>query len=306
MSRNIQGWLIGSGIAAFLIVSTACGPSTSTPPETLQETQQAKLKVVATTALLADMVRSVGGDLVEVKAIVPVGADAHSFQPLPADSVAVNNAALVVSNGGEFDEFLNGMLESALGEGTVRVVASEGLAELDAEGNEEHGDPHFWQNPVNVMHYARQFRDGLSAADPANAAAYAAGTENYIEDLEALDRDISRTLDEVPSERRHIFSFHDAFNHFAARYGWTVSALVHSDASDVTPNDIVELIQSAADQRVAAVFAEPQFSPGILESAAAEAGVKVGVIYSDALDYEVESYVEMMRFNANSLAENLR
>ena len=252
------------------------------------------------------MVRSVGGNLVEVTAIVPPGADAHSFQPLPGHSVAVNNAALVVSNGGDFDEFLNGILESALGEETVHIVASEGLAELNAEGNDADGDPHFWQNPVNVMHYARQFRDGLTAADPANAAAYAAGAEAYIEELGALDLDISRTLDDVPSERRHIFSFHDAFGHFAARYGWTVSALVHSDASDITPNDIVKLIQAAADQHVTAVFAEPQFGPGILETAAAEAGVNVGVIYSDALDDEVTSYAEMMRFNANSLAEHLK
>ncbi len=308
MSRNIRGWLTGSGIAAFLIVFTACASSTSTQPET----ERAKLKVVATTALLADMVRSVGGDLVEVIPIVPPGADAHSFQPLPSDSVAVNNAALVVSNGGDFDEFLKGMLEGALGEDTVHVVASEGLAELnsgdagDAGDNGEAGDPHFWQNPMNVMHYARRFRDGLSAADPENAAAYAAGTEDYIEELKELDREISRTLDAVPTERRHIFSFHDAFGHFADRYGWTVSALVHSDASDVTPTDIVELIQSAADERVTAVFAEPQFGSRILETAAKEAGVKVGVIYSDALDDEVSSYADMMRFNSRSLAEHLK
>lgn len=301
MSKKLRSWLAGAGVASFLIVSLACGSPTGNEQQPRQE--QAKLNVVATTALLADMVRSIGGNLVEVSAIVPAGADAHAFQPSPADSVAVNGASLLVSNGGDLDRFLTGMLESAAALGTVRVAASLGLAETDQD---EDVDPHFWQNPVYAIHYARLIRDGLSEADPINAATYAAGTDAYVDELTALDQEIARLLEQVPPEKRHIFSFHDAFGHFANRYGWTVNSLVYSDAGDITPNDIVELIQLAAAKKIAAVFAEPQFGPGILERAAEEAGVKVGVIYSDALDDQVTSYIEMMRFNAGSLAKHLK
>ena len=312
MYRSLKWLLAMTGTTVLLVALMAC--TSSTGEQQVLQQAQVKLKVVATTALLADMVKNVGGDLIQVRTIVPPGADAHSFQPLPADSVTVNAAAMFVSNGGGLDNFLRGMLETAAASDAIHVIASDGLIETtnekhDGHSDEEHNghsDPHFWQNPVHAIHYARQIRDGLSTADSENSATYFARAETYIEDLAQLDQDMFRILEQVPTEKRHIFSFHDAFGHLAARYDWEMSSLVHSDASTVTPSDIVALIQSAADNQVAAVFAEPQFGSGILERAAEEAGVKVGLLYSDALDDEVTSYIAMMRFNAQSLVEHLK
>jgi ABC-type Zn uptake system ZnuABC Zn-binding protein ZnuA len=151
-----------------------------------------------------------------------------------------------------------------------------------------------------------RIRDGLVRVDPANGSVYTANAAAYILELQDLDREIAQTLNQVPPERRHLVTFHDAFGYFARRYGWEVSAFVPSDASRVTPVSVVEVMRSIESGGIPAVFAEPQFRADVLEQAARDTGVRVGTIYSDSLDETVPTYIEMMRFNANSLAEHLR
>ena len=262
--------------------------------------------MVTTTALLADLARNVGGDLVAVTALVPPGADVHSFQSTPADSVAVSRAALVISNGGGLDEFLDPVVRGSISEDAVLVVAAEQLLNSDSISDSEKDDPHFWQNPVFTVKYIEAIRDGLIAADPENAAGYQANFASYKEKLTKLDFDIASTLNTVESARRHLITFHDAFGHFARRYGWEVTAFVASDASQVSPGPVVEVLEQLREQGIPAVFAGPQFSSGLLENASREAGVEVGVIYSDVLEGEAASYIDMMLFNAKSLARLLR
>ena len=256
--------------------------------------------MVATTALMADFVRNVGGDLVEVTALVPPGAEVHSFQSTPADSVALSRAALVVSNGGELDGFLDPLIQGSLSKDAVHVVAA---APLLATGET---DPHFWQNPVFTVVYVEEIRDGLIAADPENAAIYRANFGSYKDALTKLDFDIASTLDTVDPARRQLITFHDAFGHFATRYGWEVNAFVSGGGGEVSPGRLVEILEQVRDQGIPAVFAEPQFRADVLENAAQEAGVEVGTIYSDVLNSEVTSYIDMMLFNAKNLARLLR
>ena len=280
---------------ALLLLASACGSSQSNTT-----TDADRLTVVTTTTLLADLVKNVGSDLVEVTALVPPGADVHSFQSTPADNVAVGRAALLVSNGGGLDQFLDQVIQSASSDDAVHILAAESLLELDDD------DPHFWQNPVFTVQYAEGIRDGLIAADPDNAADYRSNFQEYKDRLTELDFDIASTLNTIQTDRRHLITFHDAFGHFAERYGWQVTSLVGSDASQVSPGPMVEILDRVREQGIPAVFAEPQFSSGLLEKAAEEAGVKVGPIYSDVQDGDVASYIDMMLFNAKSLARLLR
>ena len=285
-------WAFPAVMILLLLVS-ACGSS--------QPAQSPNaLPVVATTALMADFVRNVGGDLVEVTALVPPGAEVHSFQSTPADSVALSRAVLVVSNGGELDGFLGPLIQGSLSKYAVHVVAAGPLL---AAGET---DPHFWQNPVFTIKYIEIIRDGLIASDPENAAVYRANFDSYKDALTKLDFDIASTLNTVDPARRLLITFHDAFGHFATRYGWEVTAFVASDGGEVSPGRVVEILEQVRDQGIPAVFAEPQFRADVLQNAAQEAGVEVGTIYSDVLDSEVTSYIDMMLFNAKSLARLLR
>ena len=282
---------------AIILLASACG--SSSPEQTATGT---RLPVVTTTALLADMVKNVGGELVDVTALVPPGADVHSFQSTPADNVTVSSAAMLVSNGGGLDQFLDRLIDGSASDHAVRVFAAGTLLELGPDSD----DPHFWQNPVFAVKYAEGIRDGLVAADPENSDEYEANFDSYADALSNLDFDIASTLNTIQSDRRHLITFHDAFGHFARRYGWQVTSLVGSDASQVSPGPVIEILERVKAQGIPAVFAEPQFNSGLLLKAAEEAGVEVGPIYSDVQEGEAASYIDMMLFNAKSLARLLR
>ena len=296
MIRGFESTRLLRGPAATLLAlatvtvtfGVACG--SGTPAEA-----PSRVKVVTTTAILADFVRSVGGDLVEVRPLVPPGADVHSFQSTPGDSIAISNARLIVSNGMGLDAFLDSVIGSAAGSESVQMVAAEGI---------DRDDPHLWLNPIYAVQYVERIRDGLMQADPDNAREYQVNASSYIVELRQLDEEIAQTLSGVPPSRRHLVTFHDAFSHFAQRYGWKVTAFVPDDASDVTPGAVVAVTDLLKKDGIPAMFIEPQFQADVLSQTARDAGVAVALIYSDAPD-DVPTYVEMMRFNAQSLLEHL-
>ena len=199
-------------------------------------------------------------------------------QTTPEDSIAVSRAGVIISNGFGLDDFLDPVIQSAKKADVVQVVAAEGLEAdpIEGEPGRSQGDPHLWQNPVYAIHYVERIRDGLVRADLGNASVYRDNADAYIQQLRELDQEISRTLSDVPPERRHLVTFHDAFGHFAVRYGWRVSALVPGDASEVTPGTIVAVMERIGGEGISAVFAEPQFSPKVMEQVARDTGVGIG------------------------------
>jgi ABC-type Zn uptake system ZnuABC Zn-binding protein ZnuA len=281
-------------VMAFL---AACGDdrvqSTSTPES------GGELQVVATTALLADMVKNVGRELVEVRSLVPPGADVHSFQSTPEDSIAINRAQVVVLNGFGLDDFLAPVLDSAGKENSTQVVAARGLIQGE-------DDPHFWQNPAFAISYVERIRDGLVAADPGHESQYDANAQDYIGLLRELDLELNRILGQVEPELRHLITYHDAFGHLAERYGWEASAFVASDADEVSPQAVVEVLERLDRQGIPAIFMGPQFGSDVVRRAAEDSGIAVGILYSGVGENEATSYINMMRLNAQTVAEHLR
>ena len=304
----------------FISLAVACGGTGEAP--SINNGQAGPLPVVTTTALLADLVENVGGDLVTVRSIVPAGADIHTFQTTPEDSIAISRSRVIVTNGFGLDAFLEPVLSGAIETRTVQVVAAEGLdaspsqatesqevadgaGNLDKEGRSQE-DPHFWQNPVFAIHYVKQIRDGLASADPDHEPDYVANADNYIEELRELDREIVQILDGVPPDLRHLVTFHDAFSHFGRRYGWTVSSFVDSDADDVTPAAVVRVLDRVKIEGLPTVFVGPQFNSDVIQRAAEDAGVTVWPIQADIGGAGATSYTQMMLSNARTLAEQLR
>ena len=185
--------------------------------------------------------------------------------------------------------------------------------EREAESGDAHehdhdhaaGDPHFWQNPRLVVHYVNQIANGLVAADPDHAATYLDNAAAYIAELEALDTYIADTLAGIPHERRVVVTFHDAFGYFGTRYDFEMLAFVGGHAGEVSPDDIARVLDLVADRGLSAVFAEPQFSADALEQVARDAGIRVGIIRSMPDDAQA-GYIDMMRANADAVAELLR
>ena len=296
-------------LASLSILTLVSACSSSKPTVQLEE---APIGVVTTTALLADLVKNVGDNLVEVTALVPPGADVHSFQSTPDDNIAVSQASLLVSNGGGLDKFLEQVIKGSAEDDAVHIFAAESLMDSDFHEDEAHedgsheGNPHFWQNPIFAIQYAETIRDGLIKVDPDNSNTYHINFESYKDKLTELDFEIASTINTIDESRRHLITFHDAFGHFATRYGWRVTSLVGHDASQVSPGSVIEILEKVKARGVPAVFVEPQFSGGLLQQAAEDSGIEVGPIYSDVQDGEVSNYIDMMLFNAKSLARLLR
>jgi ABC-type Zn uptake system ZnuABC Zn-binding protein ZnuA len=294
VTRRVTGPAIWVCLAVVVLLLAACG-------ETTKGSSPERLRVVATTAILADLVSNVGGGRLEIYTLLPPGVDIHSFQTTPDDSKEISKALLVFSNGSGLDGFLEPVIRGAMSSQGVHVITSSGLdLTLDSR------DPHFWQNPLFAVEYVENIRDALVQADPEGAPDYRSNAGRYIEQLHELDREIASILAQVPEERRDLVTFHDAFSHFTTRYGWQSSAFTTGDATEVTPGSIVALMERIKSQGIPSVFTEPQLQAGMLGSLAKDVKLELGTIYSDALDGEVDTYIKMMQFNANSLVEHLR
>ena len=335
----------GGGLLTPVQLSPAGAQKEQLPSAAAVLTPPEPLAVVTTTTVLGDLVRNVGGGLVEVTVIVPPGADIHTFRVTPSDSVSIGEASLIVSNGLGLDNSLNGVLASGRKRDSVHVVASQGLnayplEERSLTGEDGHGqgdesedreyghedeseeksidsehqdgderdhslgDPHFWLDPILAVHYIEGIRDGLSRADPENSKRYSDNAAAYAKQLRDLDREIADILSVVPPERRRLVTFHDAYGYFGRRYGWEVSAFVPSDASDVTPRAVARVIEEIQAEGIPAVFSEPQFRRDVMEQAVLDTGVNLGTIHS-MVSNTVPTYLDLMRTNAEILAENL-
>ena len=169
------------------------------------------------------------------------------------------------------------------------------------------GDPHMWLTVPNAMAYVRNIADGLAAADPDNAAAYRERSEAYLAELRALDEEVRAALSEIPPERRVLIVYHDAFQYLAVEYGFELAAAVlpGSPTQQASAAAVAETIELVAEHGVGAVYREPQFAADVIEAIAEETDVEVLVLYSGAFTEEVNTYADLMRFNARSLVAGL-
>ncbi|WP_449280669.1 anchored repeat ABC transporter, substrate-binding protein [Leucobacter sp.] len=177
-------------------------------------------------------------------------------------------------------------------------------------GKHVHGeiDPHLWQNVRNAMSYAESIRDTLIEVDPAGADEYRANTIAYLRELEALDGEVRETIAEVPRERRTLVTTHDAYGYLARAYALDISGFVTSNPSvEPSLSERKRLTETIRNLHVPAVFLEPNLAArsSTLVEVAKEQGIEVCAIYGDAFSEEVDSYLEMMRFNARSVRDCL-
>ncbi len=306
---------ITGAVIVVALAAAACG-GVDAPPA---RDAPGRLQVVATTAVLADLARNVGGDTVEVRSLVRPGADIHSYQSTPGDSVAIHEARVIVTNGGGLDDALQPVIDAARrSDATVVAVAEEIRAGRIAvtsltmgDGNPGDGgpvaqpaddDPHLWLDPTFAIGYVALIRDAMIKADPDHAEQYRTNADAYIQELTKLDAEVEEMLRAVPPHRRRLVTFHDAYGFFGQRYGFAVSALAGSQAGDVTSGAVGAIVDRIRNEGIPAVFAEPQFNQDVLRQVARDTGAAVGIIYSDVLIDEAPTYLDMMRANARNIA----
>ena len=271
---------------------------------------QEKLKVVATFSILADLVKNVGGDRVDVQALVGPNGDAHVYQPAPADAKTLSEAKVVFVNGLGFEGWIARLIKAS-GTKAPMVVATKGVKprKMDEEGHAE-TDPHAWQSVPNAKIYVANIRDALVAADPDGKGTYEANATAYLAKLDALDDEVKAAVEKIPADRRKIITTHDAFGYFGAAYGVAfIAPQGVSTESEVSARDVAKIITQIRKQKIPAVFLENITDDRLLKRIGAESGARVGgTLYSDALTDEkgaAPSYIDMVRHNVRQLAEAL-
>ena len=261
-----------------------------------------RINVVASFSILADMVRNVGGNDVDVVALVGPDGDAHVYAPTPADAKKVADARLLVINGLGFEGWLPRLLQASGSKAPI-AVATKGIMPRKLGG---HDDPHAWQSVANAKIYVANIRDGLIAAAPDKAAVFKANADAYLARLEALDREVHEAVAKIPEVRRKVISTHDAFGYFADAYGITFfSPLSVSTDSEPSARDIAAIVAQIKLAKIPAVFLENISDPRLIQRIAAETGARVGgTLYSDSLTGEkgqAPTYIVMVRHNIKAL-----
>ncbi|WP_371439523.1 metal ABC transporter substrate-binding protein [Polaromonas sp.] len=272
-----------------------------------------KVPVMASFSILGDLVRVVGADRVTVITLVGPGGDAHVFEPKPADAKNLLQSKLLITNGLGFEPWVQKLVKSSGYKGPV-IVASQGVkvrSMLAAKGNGTETDPHGWQDPTNVVIYARNIASALGKLDPAGAAAYQANSEAYVKELQALDAEAMAKIAAIPADKRKVITSHDAFGYFAAHYGIKFLA-PQGGSTEVEPSakQVAELIKQIQKERIKAVFVENMSNPKLLTQLSKDAGVTVGPeLYVDALSKAggpADSYLKLMRHNVTQLVVGMK
>lgn len=264
------------------------------------------LRVVASFSILADLLRNVGGDAVDVSALVGSDADAHVFEPSPTDAKRLADADLVVMNGLGFEGWMDRLVRSSGYRGSI-VIASAGIT--PRKMGKEH-DPHAWQDLAHARRYVLNIRDALVKVRPVDAAGFQQRTTQYLARLTDLDAELRKVFAGIPKAQRRVITSHDAFGYFGDAYDIEfLSPQGMSTDSEASASAVARLVEQIRREGVRAVFVENITDPRLVERIAREGGVTLGgKLYSDALSKpgtEADTYLKLFAHNAKTIADSL-
>ena len=309
MGRVIRGWTV-----AFLLgAAIGCGADDRDPAPTVTE-----LRVVGTTTIVADLVRTIGGPDVVVESLMGPGIDPHLYKPSAGDVRKMASANAVFYNGLHLEGKMTEVFEQMSGRGVPTVAVAECVPEeelLGVQGYSGLYDPHVWFDVQLWTRAAACARDQLGTLDPAHAADYLERGNAYIDALQELHQWVITRIQQVPSEARVLVTAHDAFSYFGRAYGVEVRGLLGvSTAAEAGAADVQELAEFIAERRIPAVFVESSVPPRYVEAlqqAVQARGFDVdigGSLYSDALgnpDSPEATYIGTVRSNVDTIVNAL-
>ncbi|WP_330948865.1 metal ABC transporter substrate-binding protein [Virgibacillus sp. MG-45] len=308
----MKKWLLGF-IAIGLFVAAGC----SNDSKEGTSTEDGKLQVVTTYSIVYDIVSNIAGEHANVKSLVPIGQDPHSYEPLPADVQATTDADLVFYNGLNLEtgnSWFQKMIETAGKDGKDAPVfrISEGVTPqyLTSGGHEGEEDPHAWLDVQNGITYAENARDALIQVDPDHKADYEKNAAEYIKKLEELDAKIKKEVAALPEEKRILVTSEGAFKYFSAAYGFHAAYIWEINAhNEGTPEQIKTIVDLIHEKKVPALFVETSVDPRSMETVSNETGVEIaGKIFTDSIGKSGEdgdTYIKMIEWNLDMITDGL-
>jgi zinc transport system substrate-binding protein len=298
--RKMFWILLGLGLILGLYQLVTGIAGLASQKTVVQPRAAGRLKVAATLFPLADIVKNVGGDLVDVVTIMPPGASPHTFEPTPETVNAVSGARVIFRIGSGLDNWV----DAVTGAMQVRPVVVEvsGGIELRkfADGST---DPHYWLSLKNGQLIAVNVAQELSKLDPKNAERYMAAMIDYAKQLDVADAELRTML--APVKGKSIATFHEAWFYFAKEYGLDVAeAFEPFPGKEPTPAYLKNFKDTIKAKGIRWIFSEPQFSSDAISQVASDLNVKLGMLDPEggwARDPSQRGYIQMMKANAATI-----
>lgn len=263
--------------------------------------------VIASFSIIADMAKHVAGDAIEVQTLIPQGADAHTYEPTPADAKRVAQARVILANGLGFETWLPKLIRASRNRAWVVEVSKDVQPIMAQDGS---ADPHAWQDVKNAILYVQAIREALLIADPKNEATYRANAERYIAELTELDTWARAQIATIPEQERRAITSHNALGYFAKAYGITfIAAQGLSTEGDVTAKTMATLIDQLRAQSVKAIFLENMGNPRIIEQLARDGNTAIGgELFSDSFSDKngtASDYISMIKHNVSTIVSGI-
>lgn len=276
--------------------------------------ERAKPQVIATTSIIADIVRNIGGDFVEVNTLMGANVDPHQYKASERDVLRIADADVIFHNGLNLESKLGKVLLKAQGAVPSFTVTTQiPINQLIMEKGVI--DPHVWLDPSLWVHAVSAVTDGLVEVDPANSLYYRRNEETYISELLLLDARLREKLNSVPLEKRVLVTSHYAFAYFGKAYEWDVVGVQGINTSaETSVYSIQELAKSIVIGRIRCIFAENSISSRSIEALTASVNAMDGklnvgaTLYSDSLggpDSGAESYMDMLSYNVDAIVKGI-
>ena len=331
-------WKIVACFSAVMLVVSGCSISAGTDQTSGQNKNDSKVKVVATLFPYYDFARQVAGKYADVSLILPAGMDTHSFEPTASDMIQMGQADLILYNGGENEQWVGQVLESADNKGIVAdemmrhvdTLVEEHVEGMQEEKGEEHDhdetgeasdasgeiDEHIWTSPVNAQKIVAQVAKDLAEVDPEHQEQYQKNADKYIKKLQTLDKDIRQ----VTSRAKHKYlAFADRFplRYFVEEYGLDYTAAFAGCSSDTEPSaETITYLPRQVKERKLPVVLKIELTSDKVAKAVAEATstkeheVKVETFYTchnvTRQQFDAgETYVSLMEKNVKVLRDAL-
>lgn len=279
---------------------------------------QNKLKVVTTTGMIADLVHHIGGEQVDVIALMGTGVDPHLYKATQSDVSKLLQADLIVYNGLHLEGRMQDIFSKLAKKKTIHAVTSYIPSEqlLTSQDYQGQADPHIWFDVQLWNQAAKGVSHVLIQALPKAQAEIEQNYQSYSQTLQNLDQWVKSEIKRIPPEQRLLVTAHDAFGYFARAYDIEVRALQGiNTASEFGLHDLKQIRQVILARQVKAIFMESSVPQKFIQSL--QAGLKAkgysvaigGELFSDAMGLAGTAegtYVGMVKHNVNTIVEALR
>lgn len=308
-------------LVGALFVLIGCGVDNGNDTETaesIESSDDEKISVVATTTMITDLMKVIGGDRVEVEGLMGPGIDPHGYNATASDVEKIESADLIAYNGLHLEGQMGSVFEQLDNMDKEVLVMENAIQAADTLESDEEDmplDPHIWFSVPLWAQVADYVTESLSTYDPDNAAYYEENNATYQVELDEVDAYIRERVEEVPEESRYLVTAHDAFEYFGNEYNFEVVGLQGLNTqTEAGTRDVSNLAQFIVENDIKAIFIESSVPTRTIESlqeTVQSHGSEVeigGELFSDALGDEsqdAETYIKMYMKNIDTIVDAL-